>query len=774
MSRSGRNAPFAVICGRYVAPPGAAPRGKQAITVSQSDDATAQPAEHPLHAHPPSPEIEWWRCRNCRRRWQSRGAPKPSRLQAWVRRRARQHARNQGDPYPAWATPRGAGRCPTCLSTDVRPSRVQAASGRPTGEATPDTTPPPANRRTKPTKTKDKRPPRRILRATLAAAATLIVALIALAAIRLTQAAHAGSAGERALIEAVALMTPPDGFQGLDSHTIDEVDAQLTAARHDFQAMHNDLAGAGPAYAVAQHIPFVRVQIRGIGEIDTVGGELTTAGQQLAATAKTFLAPTNANTSLDHGNVISALRTLQTEAAQASDALEQAAQHLGTLNGYRLVGALSTARKTLVDKLPALEQRALDAKDGLQAFLAFAGADGPRHYLVLSQNPDEVRPTGGYMGSYGLITADRGHLNVSQYGDTNAWIAAHPNAVVPESAAPTVFKLANSDETLADTNAVPDWPTAAQQAISLWRKGGGRPVDGVLSFTPDFLARLVAVLGPIPVPEYGDTVTGSNLVRLTDYWTHHAPTQPVAGGRKEFLSVLAPLVMHKLAAEPASAWPHLAAAVAAGFADQEAMLWSADSTVQQVVDAHHWAYQLPQTSGDFYADSEFEFAAKNGRGLRRSFDHTVTIRPDGSGVARTVMTLHDTEPPAPGSNPRAAGYFTPYGPTDATLTPASTKPLSTDDPDVDGHPTAGFVVSAPPGGQARLRVVWSVPHLLTPLGAHRYAYDLTWLPTPSHTGDVVHLRVTLPSGWHWEGTPPPTTMRVQAVTHGRWVVEGPS
>ena len=600
----------------------------------------------------------------------------------------------------------------------------------------------------------------------------VILALIGLAAVRLYQASRAGERGQHALVDAVALMTPQNGFASLDSATLDKVHARILAAKKDFADMKSDLNGAGPAYSFARVLPFVRVQVRGVKALNNAGLELTTSGLQLVDTARKFVSPSDRKTTLSNGNVIGDLRILQQAASQAVTTLSHAIDDLSTLNGYRLIGPLSHARSTLAKKLPRLEIRAASARDAVTAFIAFAGGSGSKHYLVLSQNPDEIRPTGGFMGSYGLISADNGHLKVEEYGDTNAWDKAHPNAVIPEQQAePTIFRIADSNETMANTNARPDWPTAAQTAMQLWRKGGGQQVNGVVSFTPEFLARLVAVLGPIHVPAYNDTVTGANLVARTDYWTHHAAVQPVAGGRKEFLSVLAPLVLHKLVTEPASQWPKLGAAVADGFAKQQAMLWSSDKDVQTVVTAHRWDYTLLPSLSDFYADSEFEFKSKNGHKILRDFTHTVVIHPDGSAVATTVMKITDTDPVFnSGYNPGIGGYFTPYGPAGAKLDPASDKPDWNGEPDLAGHPAVGYQLSASPGGSTTMKVVWDIPQILIPQGHHRYRYALLWMPTPAHSGDTVHLRVELPAGWKWVGNPPPATLRPDSITGRNWLL----
>ena len=48
---------------------------------------------------------------------------------------------------------------------------------------------------------------------------------------------------------------------------------------------------------------------------------------------------------------------------------------------------------------------------------AILGWDGPRRYLVLTQNPAELRPTGGFTGSYGIVTFDRGRLTEHSFRD---------------------------------------------------------------------------------------------------------------------------------------------------------------------------------------------------------------------------------------------------------------------------------------------------------------------------------------------------------------------
>jgi hypothetical protein len=64
---------------------------------------------------------------------------------------------------------------------------------------------------------------------------------------------------------------------------------------------------------------------------------------------------------------------------------------------------------------------------------------------------------------------------------------------------------------LRDSNLSPDFPTSAKMGIKLLAEEGGPQVQGVVALTAPVIARVLAVTGPITVPEYNDVVTAANL-----------------------------------------------------------------------------------------------------------------------------------------------------------------------------------------------------------------------------------------------------------------------
>jgi len=558
---------------------------------------------------------------------------------------------------------------------------------------------------------------------------------------------------------------------------IDLAGRNLPAARRDlatastgFRHARLHLDSLGPAGTVARHVPLLRTQVRGAEQFTDAGSALTRAGTELVDASAGIIEPP------DHKLPVSAaldqLKATDVALHAGIASLDNAIERVVSLNGYRLVGPLGSARDRLLTKLPVIRAKAMSADNGLKAVIAFAGGSGPRRYLVVSQNPDEIRPTGGFIGTFGVIRAESGTISLDSYDSIESWIRPRPDVVVPPEQAPSPFRIdtALGGQNLSNANAVADWPTAGRLAADLWQRGGEQPVDGVLSISPGFLAKVLRVVGPVQVPGYDETVTAANVLDRIDFHVHDtAPTPGV--DRKDFVAVLAEAVMHRLLDAPASQWEPLARAMGQAFQARDMMVWSTDPAVQDEVAARRWDGILPATSGDFFADAEFEYAAKNARGIKRTYDHKVALRPDGSAHITTKLTISNTQP-ARRSNPDSLSYVTLYGPAGATLGEGGDEPTSRE-PDLNGHPAAGWIRSAPPQGSTTVTVEWDAPDVAHRLPDGTWAYGLYWTKVFDHLGDKLNLEVDLPPGWRWKGPGPPAHTDLDTDLVGVWRLSVP-
>lgn len=594
----------------------------------------------------------------------------------------------------------------------------------------------------------------------LVLAGVLLVVSGAFCAYRALQAAHAGTDAKAALLR---------GEANLSASKLDDAQKDLTVAQAGFSRMRGDINGMGPFLVVGRFTPFLRVQVRGAEAFADAGRLLAGAGLEIAGTAGPILTPADPNASAP--NDLDTLRRVQASVRTGVTSLDQAVRKIAALNGKRLIGPIGAARQDLARRLPRIQDRAHSALDGLDALVAFSGGSGDRRYLFLSQNPAEPRPTGGYMGTYGVITAHGGKLSLDRYDGIEQWTRPRPQIAIPPDQAGSPFPFISPPfpQTIANLNNIPDWPTVAAAVMEMWKKGGEQPVDGVLSVSTGFLGRLLAVTGPAFIPDYNETVTPANFFDRMDFYAHHGGTNGV--NSKDFIGALAEVVLHRILTVPASQWKALGTVLGQSLDAREAMAWTTDTTVNGTLAERRWDGALPATSGDFFFDASFAFAGKAGRGLRRTYDHTVVVAADGSAQVTTSVTIENTEPQSE-ANPDSLTYVTVYGPTGATLDGASDPPAALEPPIAD-HPAAGWFISAPPLASTTLKVVWNVPNLLAKLPGGRWSYALTWRRVPDHSGDVVNIKVELPAGWKWAGNPPPTTHRLDADLVGASTITRP-
>ena len=575
---------------------------------------------------------------------------------------------------------------------------------------------------------------------------------------------HAAKAGRQALAAKAALLRAEEHIGARD---LDPARVELVAAKQSLARMKDELDALGPLLPVARLIPLVRSQVVAVETFQSAGTTLSDAGLRLSDAVQKVLDTTKGGAPLS--GVLDNLKGINESLASGAASVRQALKEVNGLKGKWLIGPIAGARDQLLARLPRYERDATSTADGIDALIRFVGGDGPRRYLFLSQNPDEVRPTGGFIGTYGLLTATPGNLTLDRFEPIGKFRERHPDAVVPGGTSRSPFRFANppAPQTLANTNSVADFAQAGKLAADLWNAVGEPHVDGVVSFTPAFLARILGVLGPVNVADYGETVDQNNIIDRFTFYTAQLELNPQADtARKGFLSSLAEVVMQQLLAAPSTKWQAIGEAIGQGFGAREAMAWSSDPKVAATLARRGWDGVLPDVGGDFFYNSEFAYAAKIDRGLQRTFDHHVELHADGSGRVTTRMTLTNTRDLG-ALNPGSLAYVTFYGPKGGVLNPLSDPPIA-QEPALAGHPGVGYFLNASPHTSVSVKVVWDVKDLVRkgPNGAREYS--LRWLKIPDHSGDLVNLHVDIPKDWRWKGDPPPARIDLTNDIRSTW------
>jgi hypothetical protein len=140
------------------------------------------------------------------------------------------------------------------------------------------------------------------------------------------------------------------------------------------------------------------------------------------------------------------------------------------------------------------------------------GAAGPRNYVLLFQNPAELRSTGGIAGAVAMLHMENGKIELTQQASS----ADFPHYQTPVLELPEETRGLHGDitgEYIQDVNLTPDFPLSAQLAREMWNRKFGVQADGVISIDPVALSYLLKATGPITLPT-GDVLTAENAVHL--------------------------------------------------------------------------------------------------------------------------------------------------------------------------------------------------------------------------------------------------------------------
>lgn len=157
-----------------------------------------------------------------------------------------------------------------------------------------------------------------------------------------------------------------------------------------------------------------------------------------------------------------------------------------------------------------------------------AGVNGPKVYFVLLQNNMELRPTGGFMGSYAKIKLKDGgmaDLVVQDIYVPDGQIVGH---VDPPKPIQIAFK--QGWFRLRDANWDPDFPTSAQTIAWFFEKGKEEKADGMIAINLNLVRELFGVTGPIDLIDYKLKVDQKNYYQVAQ---EHAETDFFAGSTQK-------------------------------------------------------------------------------------------------------------------------------------------------------------------------------------------------------------------------------------------------
>lgn len=172
------------------------------------------------------------------------------------------------------------------------------------------------------------------------------------------------------------------------------------------------------------------------------------------------------------------------------------------------------------------------------------GGDYDKKYLVLFQNNTEIRATGGFTGTYGILTISKGKIK-----DIFIDSIYNPDGQINKKIEPPEpLKKITTNWAMRDANWYPDFSMSAKNISNFYEIEGGFTPDGIIAIDTKPFIDLLGITGPIKLPEYNIEINQDNFIPTTQYKTS-VDYDPSANNPKKFLADFAPLFLEKLSTQ---------------------------------------------------------------------------------------------------------------------------------------------------------------------------------------------------------------------------------
>ncbi len=371
----------------------------------------------------------------------------------------------------------------------------------------------------------------------------------------------------------------------------------------------------------------------------------------------------------------------------------------------------------------------LQARQGVTLLPQLIGLEGKQTYLVLFQNNSELRPTGGFIGSYGLLTFDEGQLIDFEVKDVYTADGQLKGHVEP----PSDLKkyLGEAGWYLRDANWDPDFPTSAARAAWFLEKETGRKVDGVIGVDLTLVQQFLKAVGEIQLPDYQEKINEANFFERAEYYSE-INFFPGSTQKEDFLGSVARVLFEKVKASEEKTWLALAKNIWPSFKSKDLLFWLAEPQAMTILTDLGWDGALKEvkcqvSAGKCLVDYLMVVEAnvginKSNYFLKRSFSHRLEIKDDQTieGTLRLNYQNNSSSESFPGG--RYKSYLRIYTPLGSTLKEIKIiNPLSGETNEVSereikeehGKQVFGFLLEVPIKESRSVEVTWGLSQKLT-------------------------------------------------------------
>lgn len=257
--------------------------------------------------------------------------------------------------------------------------------------------------------------------------------------------------------------------------------------------------------------------------------------------------------------------------------------------------------------------------------------DKQRTFLILFENNLEIRPGGGYIGTFGILKVKNGEVMSLETHDLSNFDERIPDGIQPPY--PMQETLRINSLKLRDSNYSPDFPTNAKKAVEFYEMGKGEEkFDGVVAITANVLLSFLEATGPISVEGYPGTYDSENAIISLEYQVEKGYTDQgiEKGGRKDVMRELSRIILERVGSFDNSQKLKLMGIIQDDLNKKDIQVYFTDDEIQQKIEKAGWAGKVDENwSQDYLMISDANLGSyKSDYYVKRSVDYSVDLTKD--------------------------------------------------------------------------------------------------------------------------------------------------
>ncbi len=339
------------------------------------------------------------------------------------------------------------------------------------------------------------------------------------------------------------------------------------------------------------------------------------------------------------------------------------------------------------------------------------GAKKTKTYLVLFQNNMELRPTGGFIGSFALATFNSGGLGEISVQDVYSADGQLKGHVEPPMPINKYLKEANWF--LRDSNWDMNFPVSAERAEWFLDKEIDVAVDGVIAIDLNVIKDVLEMVGPVYLNDYQTQVSYENFYEKiqSEVEGNFFPGSIKKAG---FITALSRELINTLVLNKENNKVKLAKILYNNLEKRHIQIYLHNNLVKEALGNLNWdgAFSFPSCVGNCYSDTLGVVEANLGVNkanyyIEREYNLSVDLK-EGAVVKNLSINYKNNANLAMGEKGIYKNYFRLIVPPDSTVESIKVGEAYTppDEEMVSGRKEIGFYFELSPGQTKTVNIKW--------------------------------------------------------------------